>query len=144
MNKAEFENTRESMSCKFCGERTLEFEESTQHPGGGIRCRSCGRHNFWLAKDRAENYRPKLPQGTLPQVWQGWGKHCAHCGLSEDKLSFLGIGKTVQHVPPFKESGHTEHLIPLCDWCQQDSASKMKRLETLVKRLSEKLGMEIR
>ena len=58
-------------------------------------------------------------------------------------LSVLGVGLTIQHVPPFKGTEKDENLIPLCNWCQQDSASKMKRLETLVKRLSEKFGMEV-
>ncbi len=133
MNQREFQESQKTLACKFCGEFALELEKgSIHHPGGGIWCQSCKKHNFWLSKDRAENYRPKLPRGTLPQVWEVWGSHCAHCGLSEEKLSFLGIGRTVQHVPPFKERGNTEYLIPLCDWCQQDSASKMKRLETLV------------
>ena len=141
MTRSEFEKNQKAMTCKFCGEYALGLENSPQHPGGGIRCGSCGKFQFWLAKDRAEDYRPKLPRGTSPQVWSSWGGCCAHCGLSERQLSLLGIGRTIQHVPPFKETHQTEYLIPLCDWCQQDSATRMKRLQTLVQRLNEKFAL---
>jgi hypothetical protein len=55
--------------------------------------------------------------------------------MSEADLDFLGVGRTVQHCPPFVEVGHDANFIPLCDWCQQQSASWMKRLQSLVNRL---------
>ena len=143
MNRTEFFVERKSRTCAYCHQPYLEFRESDTHLGGGVWCRYCGRFQFWLSKDRADAHRPKLKQGTIPEVWEAWGGHCAHCGLSKSHLSVLGIGFTVQHCPPFKEVEEDRYLIPLCAWCQQDSASRMKRLETLVKRLSSKMSMPV-
>jgi hypothetical protein len=91
-----------------------------------------------LSIDRAEYHRPALKRGTTKQVWSAWGNYCSHCGLSESQLAFLGIGKTTQHCPPFKEAGHEDaFFIPLCTWCQQHSATTMKQLGSLVSRLLE-------
>jgi len=65
MTRAEFEAA--PLPCKFCGGST-EIRESQHHPGGGVWCQSCGRHQFWLAIDRAESHRPALKRGTIPQV----------------------------------------------------------------------------
>ena len=147
VKRSEFEERKPELACSKCGSPRLSIRDDCPevHPGGGVWCgdEGCGRFQYWLGKDRAENHRPRLKSGTIDQVWDAWGSHCAHCGLSREYLSVLGIGLTVQHVPPFKENEKDENLIPLCNWCQQDSASKMKRLETLVKRLSEKFGMEV-
>jgi hypothetical protein len=136
MTRGEFNSS--SIACKFCGASDLEIRESQQHPGGGIWCRGCGRHQFWLSIDRAESHRPALKRGTTEQVWNAWGNCCAHCGLSESELARLGIGRTVQHCPPFAEANHNANFIPLCDWCQQQSASWMKRLKSLLDRLIER------
>jgi hypothetical protein len=135
MRRAEFEAN--PTPCKFCGGQP-QVREHEQHPGGGVWCAECGRHQFWLSKDRAEAHRPALKRGTIQQVWDAWSNHCAHCGLNESDLEFLGIARTVQHVPPFKDAGHdAAFFIPLCDWCQQQSASWMKRLHSLINRLRE-------
>jgi hypothetical protein len=136
MNRSEYDAN--PTACKNCGGQT-EVREHTQHPGGGVWCiGECRRFQFWLAMDRAEHHRPALKRGTIPQVWNAWGNCCAHCGLTEADLEFLGIGRTVQHVPPFVEAGHDANYIPLCDWCQQQSASWMKRLQSLVSRMRTK------
>jgi len=136
MNRTEFDTLRPL--CKHCQGACEVRPGSGPGPGEdrGVYCTVCGQYQLWLAKDRAEERRPKLKVGTIPQVWAAWGEHCAHCGLNTAQLEVLGLARTVQHVPPYKEQGDTGQLIPLCDWCQQDSASRMKRLETLVARLT--------
>ena len=145
VRRAEFEERKYELACTHCGSASLSVRDDHNiiHPGGGVWFEECNRFQYWLGKDRAENHRPRLKSGTIDQVWDAWGSHCAHCELSREYLSVLGVGLTVQHVPPFKGTGKDEYLIPLCNWCQQDSATKMKRLETLVKRLSEKFSMGI-
>ena len=138
MNRQEFEAQRPA--CKHCGNVELTIGPG---PGPdeerGVRCQSCGQFQFWLAKDRAQERRPRLKAGTIPDVWAAWGETCAHCGLTSPALVMLGIGRTVQHTPPYKAEGEQGQLIPLCDWCQQDSATRMKRLETLVARITKRL-----
>jgi hypothetical protein len=143
VNRADFESAAASLTCKFCGASDFEIRDSEHHPGGGVWCSSCNRHQFWLGIDRAENHRPPLKRGTTDQVWAAWGETCSFCGLNEDELDFLGLTKTTQHCPPFKEAGHDgAFFIPLCSWCQQDSASRMKRLQSLVARLRERAGVQ--
>ena len=136
MTRAEFKSA--SVLCKFCDRSELEVRDSKQHPGGGVWCRSCQRHQLWLSLDRAEYHRPALKRGTTDQVWNAWGIIARICGLSESQLETLGIGKTTQHCQPFRESGHEDaFFIPLCTWCQQHSATTMKQLGSLVSRLRE-------
>ena len=124
-------------SCPRCKSTDLYTEERGSQIGQY--CRPCGgRWLKWIPKVEQPNKRPKLAEGTIDQVWEESLDHCAHCGLHEDQLVFLGLQRTVQHVPPFKINGHDGYLIPLCSWCQQHSATQMKQLESLVLRLKEK------
>ena len=138
MTHAEF-NTLHPV-CKNCQSACEVRETSPVHTGGAVYCTGCGQFQFWLAKDRTEERRPRLKAGTIAQIWAAWGETCAHCGLGSAALIQLGIGRTVQHTPPYKAAGETGQLIPLCDWCQQDSATRMKRLESLLARIMKQLG----
>ena len=148
MTVAEFEAQHDHLWCQHCNSSPLELEHN--HNNGGVRpvCPSCRSATplagiQWLRKRSAEERKPVRPGAdpTTEEVWQANGNHCAHCGLSGEHVEFLGIGKSKQHVLPFKDGGEEGPLIPLCRWCQQDSASQMKRLQSLIARLAEKMGM---
>lgn len=126
--------------CPHCGSEDLYLEE--QGPQIAQRCNPCGgRWLKWVPKSEQPAKRPKLLHGTTEEVWAKAGGHCAHCGLSTENIEILGLQRTVQHVPPFKVNGHEGYLIPLCSWCQQHSATKMKQLESLIARLVKKFSM---
>lgn len=137
MTRSEFEQARGSRSCRYCGAAGLTVRESQHHPGGGVWCLACNKFQFWLSIDRGVQHRPRLARGTLDDVWEAWGRHCSHCGLSEESLDTLGLARTVQHAPPAKAlNGKTLYLLPYCSWCQQHSATTMKQLESLVARIT--------
>jgi hypothetical protein len=78
---------------------------------------------------------------SIEKVWEAGGNCCAHCGLGAEKIELLGLQRTRQHCPPFKENGHEGYFIPLCSWCQQHSATKMKQLESMIDRLVKKFSI---
>ena len=148
LSLAEFEAQRDHLWCQHCNHAPLDLEHNQNN--GGVRpvCPSCQsvtplRGVQWLRKRNANDRKPVRPSGdpTTEEVWQANGNHCAHCGLSAAQVEFLGIGKSKQHVIPFKDAGEDGPLIPLCSWCQQDAASQMKRLQSLIGRLSAKMAM---
>lgn len=139
MTVDEFLEQAGSIACIYCRSTELATREKFQHIE--LYCISCNRHQRYLSKKKKPDVRPREPRGLLDEVWQEAKGHCAHCGLHESTLELLGVGRTMQHVPPFKVNGHDGYRIPLCDWCQQHSAGQMKRLEALVNRLSQKFNI---
>lgn len=141
MTVDEFEEQRGQVPCLYfdCGSMLLDTRPYNQHIE--LYCKACNRHQKYLKQSKQPNKRPKLARGTLDEVWEGASGHCAHCGLDESILKTLGLHRTVQHVPPFTTNGHEGYLIPLCSWCQQHSASEMKRLTSLIERLAKKFNM---
>ena len=137
----EFEAAKHQIECKWCHEPALTVEPPrVDYEGGGrVVCTACNRLQFTLKKDRAEPRRPKLKSGTTEQVWAAWGDCCSHCGIKSDDLEFLGLSRTVQHAPPYKDVGEGGQLIPYCSWCQQDSNSRMLRITALLDRLTQRL-----
>lgn len=130
--------------CVRCGSTAQEIRPKPYTPGqNALYCGKCGAWIKWLPKDKNHQpeKRPKLKAGTTKEVWDNARGHCAHCGLSTEYLELLGLERTVQHVPPYKINGHEGYLIPLCSWCQQDSARTMKKLETIVSRLVKKFSV---
>lgn len=148
MTVAEFEAQQQTLSCQHCRYVPLALERNANNNGLRPICPACDSRTpipnvQWLSQQEAYDRRPKRPSGdpTVEEVWEANGNHCAHCGLSAQQIEFLGIGKTKQHVVPFKDEGKDGPLIPLCAWCQQDSAAQMKRLTALIARLVDKLSM---
>ena len=127
-----------SIVCIKCGSPELDTRQKYQHIE--LFCVGCGLHQRYLSQKANIKKRPPLPRGTATEVWAGSDGHCAHCGLDSETLELLGLEKTVQHVPPFCVNGHEGYAIPLCSWCQQDSASRMRRLQSLVDRLTKKFS----
>jgi len=141
MTLDEFDAQRGTLNCIYesCGDVNLDTRKSNQHIE--LFCKTCGRHQRFLAKTKQPDSRPKLKAGTVDKVWKGSFDHCAHCGLDGETLETLGLWRTIQHVPPFGVNGHEGYLIPLCNWCQQHSASEMKRFTSLIDRLSKKFDV---
>ena len=125
--------------CPRCGSSSLATRPNGPH--NELYCEDCNRHITFTSKSIQPNKRPKLAKGTTDEVWAEASGYCAHCGLSEEQIDFLGLQRTVQHVPPFKVNGHEGYVIPLCSWCQQSSATQMKQLEALIARLTKKLSI---
>jgi hypothetical protein len=140
MTVEEFQEQQATLACNSC--KTVGTLSMRPKPPHHIElyCRVCGKYQMYLKQNNQPNKRPKLDRGTSSETWEAWGNCCAHCGLHKDTLEILGVGLTVQHVPPFKENGH-QNLIPYCDWCQQRSASEMKRLTSMVERLVKKFDI---
>ncbi len=143
MTNAEFIEKKNLIACWQCHKTgTLEIEVM---PAGHVhhakvRCRACDTFQRWLAKDRPENRHPKFRRGEVEKAWEEGGNHCAHCGLSVEELTYLGVGLTGKHCPPCSRVEEARYVIPLCAWCQQHSAAEMRRLTALVKRLREPHG----
>jgi hypothetical protein len=126
--------------CPRCKSPDLFTQEKVNQIG--LYCRPCGdRWIKWIPKSEQPNKRPKLTSGTADEVWAESKGYCAHCGLSEEQIEFLGLQRTVGHVPPFKVDGHDGYVIPLCSWCQQHSATQLKQLEALIARLTKKFSV---
>ncbi len=136
MTRDEFETLKRkgTIFCRWCGSNKLEAREARAPHESEIVCQVCTRNQGYLKKDQATPRRPPLPRGTLRQVWDDWGNHCAICGLSADELDDLRIGRTVQHVPPFSVVGDNGYLIPFCDYCQRDSSTQMNRMRVQIER----------
>lgn len=131
-------------SCRGCGARDFLLKPREHDPDQNeLRCKACNSHIKWLPKAIQPKKRPPVMSAecSIEQVWEAAGNCCGHCGLSSKDIDFLGLQKTRQHVPPFKEGGHNGYFIPLCSWCQQDSATKMKRIEAMIDRLVKKFSM---
>lgn len=139
MTVEEFESQRGQLACLYCKSFDLDVREKAQHIE--LYCKACLRYQCFLSKGKQPDKRPKLAKGTVDEVWQESSGHCAHCGLGEEMIDTLGLQRTIQHVPPFMVNGHEGYLIPLCSWCQQHSASEMKRLTSLIDRLTRKFSM---
>lgn len=139
MTVDEFNEVRGSLPCLYCGSVALD---TRRKPPNNIElfCTACNGYQCFLRQGAKPKSRP--PDGlSIEEVWVGSNGHCAHCGLDEVTLEILGLFRTKQHVPPFAINGHEGYVIPLCNWCQQHSASEMKRLTSLIDRLSKKFKM---
>lgn len=143
MTVDEFEKQRGRLACVYsdCRSTLLDTRPKNQHIE--LYCKTCNRNQRFLGQGKHPDKRPKLKRGTLDEVWEAASGHCAHCGLNESDLEMLGLHRTVQHVPPFAVNGHEGYLIPLCSWCQQNSASEMKRLKSLIDRLVKKFDVNV-
>ena len=142
MTRQEFEAEIGEHTCPFCRSVGVfdiykPADERCPHEWG-VKCGSCKTFYRWLSKEKNEVKRPALPKGTIPQVWAQYDNYCACCGLHDDDLKILGLGRTVQHVPPYDIAGEKAVLLPFCQWCQAQSAADMIRRRALVKRLREK------
>lgn len=136
MTENEFYERREGLRCRFCDANGLGVVRPTDHhPGGGFRCVDCGRFGEWFKLEKNKAKRERLKPGTIDRVWAAWGDVCACCNCSTVMLARLGITRTVQHVPAYKQVGHDARLIPFCRWCQDRSAAEMRRMETLSGRI---------
>lgn len=134
------QETQRCIRCGFTGPHYTK-PRPTDPDQDVLYCGKCNGWIKWLSKKKNEQpKRPRLKNGTIDEVWADSENHCAHCNLSSEHIDLLGLQKTVQHVPAYKDSGHSGYLIPLCSWCQQHSASRMKQLESMIKRLSEKFS----
>lgn len=134
MTKKEFDEESNSLACRLCDATgSLRAQKGAPPHEWEVKCQHCGRSNGYLKMQKNKDKRPALKPGTIDMVWKEYGNHCAHCGLSAKQIQELGICRTVQHVPPYKDAGHTGKLIPLCVWCQIHSADIMKRLTALLK-----------
>lgn len=135
MTKKEFDEEKDSLDCRHCGAFGFLFAQKGAPPHGWeVKCSNCGASNLYLKMEKNKDKRSPLKYGTADKVWEEYGNHCAFCGLSSRQIKDLGTFRTVQHVPPYKDVGHDGKLIPLCAWCQSDSAALMKRLTALLKR----------
>lgn len=137
MTLAEFESG--GFVCHKCGGKDGEYRPNPNmgfdHPGGA-QCRNC-RCIIWFKKETTpKSRRPPIDSTVRDQTWRQYGDTCVHCGLSKESLSTLGLSLTVQHVPPYCEVGHKATLLPYCQWCQQDSATKWKQRTSLLTRLA--------
>jgi transcription elongation factor Elf1 len=134
-----FNEAKGTVACDHCG----KFELSVREKGAHIElvCDSCGRWLKYLAQHKTlKTKRPK--SGLKPaEVWAEFSDHCSFCGLSGGEIDYLGLEKQIQHVPPYSETGH-EYALPICSWCQQTSATNMKRLQSLIERLNKKFTMK--
>ena len=141
MTVDEFETQRGTLPCVYDTCKSTDLATRPRNQNIELYCITCGRYQRYLGKGKRPARRP--PDGiSVDEVWEGSKGHCAHCGLHESTLEILGIGRTKQHVPPFVVNGHEgTYQIPLCDWCQQNSASQMRRLKCMVDRLSKKKDM---
>ncbi|HUU97625.1 MAG TPA: hypothetical protein VM487_17960 [Phycisphaerae bacterium] len=135
MTENEFHERRSELSCKRCGSSGLVLRQAPPPHEGMISCADCDAWFDWVKKPENADKRPKLKAGTIARVWSAWGGVCACCNMSTASLERLGIERTVQHVPAFKQAGDSARLIPFCGWCQARGAAEMKRMETLLKRI---------
>lgn len=137
MTRAEFDEDRNRMRCRGCGEvGRLHTADATPPHSAAIRCGACGMFQFWLAKDENAGKRSNVKPGVRDDVWARYDNRCVHCGISAEHLALLGLPRTVQHCPPWKEArSHDVLLLPYCEPCQSDSAVKMRRTETLIARV---------
>ena len=135
----QFAEVKGQAACDYCGSFELMTREKAMHVE--LFCDSCHRHIKYLS--HGKQLKTKRPNGGLkaPEVWAEFSDHCSFCGLSGAEVEFLGIQREIQHVPPYSENGH-EFALPICTWCQQTSAANMKRLQSLIKRLSEKFDIK--
>lgn len=142
MTRADFDERRTNLRCRHCSEvGRLHTEEAPPPHAAGIRCGARGRHNGWIGKDENADKRPNVKSSVRDATWARYGDRCVHCGISAEHLELLGLPRTVQHCPPWKEAkSHDVLLLPYCEPCQSDSAVKMRRTETLVSRILDLLG----
>ena len=138
MTRTEFDAGQSALvcwSCKRTGALAIHPHPSDATHPGGTKCSACEAFQFWLSKEKNQGKRPTLPTKDRDAVWQRYGNACSHCGISAGDLAFIGVMRTVQHVPPFADVGDHAELLPYCEWCQQRSASEMKRIRSLLARL---------
>lgn len=138
LSKAEFEDQRETLACRFCsvvGRLSCRVPEYDYEGGGVIVCEACGRLQFYCPKDRATARRPALKSGTIRQLWDAWGNVCGCCNMTAEELDLLGRTRTVQHVPRWKEVGEDGYLIPFCDSCNLYGEARHSERSTIIKRL---------
>lgn len=142
MTRAEFESEIQEHTCPFCksvGVFTIMKPADDRCPHEwSVRCGSCNTFYRWLSKEKNDQKRPPLAKGTIPEVWERFGNYCACCGLHDEDLKVLGIGRTVQHAPPYAVVGDKATLLPFCQWCQANSATENTKLLALVKRLRDR------
>ena len=139
--KARFEEIQTELECKYCFAQALRWEppeNAQQAPGGKLVCSSCGKFQDWLTKEGNEQKRQR-GRFNVDRVWAENGNRCGFCGISKHVVERFGIGHhmEVQHVPPleFAESEDECKFVPICGWCQQNSAALQKRFKHLVKKL---------
>ncbi len=137
MTKKEFDECRDTLTCQGCHiAGHIHAQEAAFPHEWEIRCQNCGRHIRFLKKEKNKDKRPTLKPGTIDRVWEEYGNRCACCGITaKNIIEVLGIGRTVQHAPPYKYVKNEGKLIPFCTWCQNFSASRMKELEAHIKRV---------
>lgn len=138
MTRSEFENQQLEHICPHCksqGKWSISQAPEGSPHGEKVVCEACGIMLRWLTKEKNSDRRPRLRSGTIPEIWKTTKGYCACCGLHEDDLLFLGIGRTVQHVPPYDVSKDDGVLIPFCQWCQAQASGDMIRFRALVARL---------
>ncbi len=132
--------TYECWSCHGVGTSEIRPHPTDHTHPGKIVCTRCGMFHRWLSKAENEDKRATVKPEVRNAVWRKYGNCCAHCGIPAEDLAFIGVMRTVQHVPPYAVAGDDGLLLPYCEWCQQRSASEMKRIKSLVVRLRELSG----
>jgi hypothetical protein len=129
-----------TVTCPHC--QTVGVWEVRQCPPTSphekkVLCGNCGVFSRFLSKDKNVGKRERLPNGTTDAVWKEYRGHCACCGIHEDQLAVLGIGRTIQHSPPYDLTGNKSHLLPFCTWCQARASAEMIRMRTALRKLKE-------
>lgn len=132
MTLTEFEATRETLSCRLCGQTGLVSVPNPNNEGVRAGCPACGCSNpipgvQWLKKQSAESRRLRRPSGDprTEEVWAANGDTCAYCGKTRAECEEIEIGITVQHVVPVSQGGEKGVLIPFCARCQQGSVAAL-------------------
>ena len=133
----EIQSEYQCWSCKRIGSVVvLPHPSDGTHPGKLV-CgeETCTAFHFWLSKEKNKEKRPPIPKLVRDEVWRKWGNTCSHCGIRAEDLAFLGVMRTVQHAPPYRDEKENSQLLPYCEWCQQRSESESKRIRIMVERL---------
>lgn len=138
MTAKEFEEIQSEYACWQCHRvgmvRIVPHPSDATHPGKLV-CSHCQTYQLFLSKEKNANKRPSLTKEVRDKVWSEWGNACSHCGITAADLAFIGVMRTVQHAPPYRDAGNGANLIPYCEWCQQRSESESKRIRSLIERL---------
>jgi hypothetical protein len=123
MTVTEFEADASTLRCSRCGGVGLASERVANNGGILVVCPSCGSRSPLggaLFLKQTATKRPALPHGSsVSDVWARWGNTCFVCGLSQETLAQLGIGRQRHHVRRFCDHGHAGPLVPVCASCHE-------------------------
>lgn len=136
MRWIDFQDQQPLLRCKQCSKTAIVITELDVAPHyAKAFCVDCGTFFDWIRAPENDAQRLRLPRGTKDAIWGEWDGRCVACNMHAVDLARLGIARTVQHTPPYRDAAHSGRLLPFCDECQQDATRAQRRHERFLRKL---------